>query len=375
MNILIAPDKFKGTLTAPAVCDAIESGLNKAGVDASIRKFPLADGGEGTLDVFCWHTQGSWIEVEVHDPLMRKIKSAYAISEDGRTAFIEMARASGLGLLKPFEYDPLKTSTFGTGELIRDALERKVKTIIMAIGGSATNDAALGAAVALGAQVFDSTGNDLFPRGGTLQFINSIELSHFHPQLSQVDIKAICDVSNPFYGEQGAAFVYGPQKGATPESALTLDKGLRHVAEIVHQQFGIDLQQIPGAGAGGGFAGGAYAFFNATMMPGTEVVFELTHFDEALQWADVVITGEGKLDNQTLRGKLVKGVADRAFTTGKKVIVVCGENALTDEKLKAMGILYTYSLIDYAGKEESLAYSMKVVEEVSRNRLAEVLKK
>jgi glycerate 2-kinase len=306
---------------------------------------------------------------------MRKIKSAYAISEDGRTAFIEMARASGLGLLKPFEYDPLKTSTFGTGELIRDALERKVKTIIMAIGGSATNDAALGAAVALGAQVFDSTGNDLFPRGGTLQFINSIELSHFHPQLSQVDIKAICDVSNPFYGEQGAAFVYGPQKGATPESALTLDKGLRHVAEIVHQQFGIDLQQIPGAGAGGGFAGGAYAFFNATMMPGTEVVFELTHFDEALQWADVVITGEGKLDNQTLRGKLVKGVADRAFTTGKKVIVVCGENALTDEKLKAMGILYTYSLIDYAGKEESLAYSMKVVEEVSRNRLAEVLKK
>jgi glycerate 2-kinase len=374
MNILIAPDKFKGTLTAPAVCDAIETGLKKAGVDANIRKFPLADGGEGTLDVFLWHTQGTLIEIEVHDPLMRKIKSAYAISEDGKTAFIEMARASGLGVLKPSEYNPLKTTTFGTGELMRDALERKVENLIMAIGGSATNDAALGAAVALGAEVFDSTENILFPRGGTLQFICRIELSHLHPQRSQVDIKAICDVSNPFYGEQGAAFVYGPQKGATPESVLALDKGLRHVAEIVHQQFGIDLQQIPGAGAGGGFAGGAYAFFGAHLKPGTDAVFELTQFDAAVQWADVVITGEGKMDSQTLRGKLVKGVADRAFISGKKVIVVCGENALTEEELKALQIQDNYSLVEFAGKEESLANPMKVLEDVSRH-LAESFKK
>lgn len=375
MNVLIAPDKFKGTLTASEVCNALESGLKKSGIEATIRKFPLADGGEGTLDVFLWHTQGVLIEIEVHDPLMRKIKSAYAISEDGKIAFVEMARASGLGLLKPSEYDPLKTTTFGTGELIRDALERKVENLVLTIGGSATNDAALGAAVALGAQVFDEAGNTLFPRGGMLQFINNLVLSHLHPQLSNVEITAICDVSNPFYGEQGAAFVYGPQKGATTESAVMLDNGLRHVAEVVRQQFGIDLQQIPGAGAGGGFAGGAYAFFDARVKPGTDAVFELTQFDEALQWADVVITGEGKMDSQTLRGKLVKGVADRAITYGKKVIVVCGENALTEEELMAMHIQDNYSLIEYAGKEESLANPMKALEDVSRNHLAEALKK
>ncbi|MFN3664983.1 MAG: glycerate kinase, partial [Sediminibacterium sp.] len=208
MNILIAPDKFKGTLTASQVCDAIEAGLNKSGKEFRIRKFPLADGGDGTLDIFLYHQQGVLIEVEVHDPLMRKIKAVYALSEDGKTAFIEIAKSSGLMLLKPEEYNPLKSSSYGTGELIRHALSNGVEQIIVGIGGSATNDAALGAAEALGFQFFDSAGNRVSPDGESLAKIVRIDRSNVHPRLEHVSVTAICDVTNPFYGEQGAAFVY-----------------------------------------------------------------------------------------------------------------------------------------------------------------------
>lgn len=375
MNVLIAPDKFKGTLTASEVCAAIEKGLKRSAIPMNVRKFPLADGGEGTLDIFLGHKQGLLIEREVHDPLMRKIKCGYALSGDGKTAFIEIARASGLSLLNEAERDPIKTTTFGTGELIRDALDRGVDQIILAIGGSSTNDAALGAAVALGARIFDKDGNILFPRGGTLQSIDRIDLRLLHPRLAEVEVTAICDVSNPFYGEHGAAVVYAPQKGATREAVAELDKGLQTVADVVLHQYGIDLQKISGAGAGGGFAGGCHVCFQAELKSGVQAIFELTNFLQALRWADVVITGEGKLDSQTLQGKLVNGVAGRASALGKKVLVVCGQNDLTSDELKQLNIHAHFSLSGYAGLSEALHNPARVLEALTRTEIAACLQK
>lgn len=365
MNILIAPDKFKGTLTAAQVCDAIEAGLNKSGKEFRIRKFPLADGGDGTLDIFLYHQRGVVIEVEAHDPLMRKVKAVYALSKDGKTAFIEMAKSSGLMLLKPEEYNPLKTSTYGTGELIRHALSNGAEQIIIGIGGSATNDAALGAAEALGFQFFDSAGNRVSPDGEVLSKIVRIDRSNVHPRLERVLVTAICDVTNPFYGEQGAAFVYAPQKGASPADVIRLDHGLLQIAAVFKEQLGIDVQAIPGAGAGGGFAGGSNALFNARLKSGVETIFELSNFTDALTWADVVITGEGKLDQQSLQGKVVDGVVSQAKKLGKEVYVVCGQNEIGKAGWKSLGIERVDSLSEFIGKDKALLESNSGLEELA----------
>lgn len=369
MNVLVAPDKFKGTLTASGVCDALERGLVKSGLAMNIRKFPLADGGEGTLDIFLVHTNGELIELEVYDPLMRKIKSGYGISGDGKTTFIEMANASGLGLLKPEEQNPMLTNTFGTGELIADALNRNVKKIILGIGGSATNDGALGASSALGLKAIDEKGNPILVTGKELSNINQFDLSDLHPELKHVHIIAICDVSNPFYGPTGAAYVYASQKGASPSDVFLLDNGLKHIAEVIKNTLGIDLQALPGSGAGGGFAGGAHALLGASLLPGTEVIFDLTHFNDALEWADIVITGEGKLDYQTMQGKLVDGLARKAFQSGKKVIVVCGQTELSEEDCKSMCIDSVYSLSAYAGMDAALHSAKEVLEILAQYEL------
>ncbi|MBX2946730.1 MAG: glycerate kinase [Cyclobacteriaceae bacterium] len=373
MNILIAPDKFKGTLTASQVCNAIEAGLNKSGKEFRIRKFPLADGGDGTLDIFLYHQQGVLIEVEVHDPLMRKIKAVYALSKDGKTAFIEMAKSSGLMLLKLEEHNPLKSSSYGTGELISHALSKGAEQIIIGIGGSATNDAALGAAEALGFQFFDSAGNRVSPDGESLAKIVRIDRSNVHPRLEQVLLTAICDVTNPFYGEHGAAFVYAPQKGASPADVIRLDYGLRQIAVFFNEQFGIDVQAIPGAGAGGGFAGGAYALFGAELKRGIDVVFELTSFNEAIAWADVVITGEGKFDQQSLQGKVVDGVVRRAKKSGKKVYVVCGQNEIGEAAWKSLGVERVDSLTEFIGKEKALLESKSGLEELAFSVMSQYL--
>jgi glycerate 2-kinase len=363
MNILIAPDKFKGTLSAAEVCDGIEAGLKQSGLPLTIRKFPLADGGEGTLDIFLWHTGGQLVEVDAHDPLMRKIKARYGLSGDGKVAIIEMAEASGLGLLTLHERNPMKTTTFGTGELMAHALERDVEELVLGIGGTATNEAALGAAVALGAQFFDRHHNPVFPRGETLGSIAQLDLSKIHPRLRHVRLTAMCDVINPFYGENGAAHVYAPQKGATPEDVLELDHGLKELNAVIRQQTGIDLQQVKGSGAGGGFAGGAYALFGAALQPGIEVVFDLTHFEEALHWADVVITGEGKFDQQSLQGKVVDGVARLAHRLNKEVIVICGQTDLQEEEWRSRDIRAVYSLTTIAGTKRAMHQPASALEE------------
>lgn len=364
MNILIAPDKFKGTLSAANVCNAVEKGLKQSGLPFTFRKFPLADGGEGTLDIFLWHTGGQLVEMKVHDPLMRGITARFGLSGDGKVAMIEVAQASGLGLLAPHEYNPMKTTTFGAGELMAGALDRDVEELILGIGGTATNDAALGAAVALGAQFFDHHHNPVFPRGETLRSIVQLDLSKLHPRLKHVRLTAMCDVTNPFYGENGAAHVYAPQKGATSEEVFELDQSLEELNEVIRQQTGIDLQQVKGSGAGGGFAGGAHALLGATLRSGTEVIFNLTHFQEALQWADVVITGEGKFDHQSLQGKVVDGVAREASALGKQVLVVCGVNAFPGEPDKSHGISRVFSLLDIADEHCALSQPDLVLQEL-----------
>jgi glycerate kinase len=323
LKILLAPDKFKGTLSAPEVCAALAAGFNKN--QHEIRQMPLADGGEGTQELFLKHLNGKRISVSVHDPLMRLIQAEYILSSDNKTAFIEMSSASGLSSLNEKERNPMFTTTFGTGELVRHALDQGVDEIYLGIGGSATNDAGLGMLCAMGARMLDKSANEFIPRGETLGLIEKIDLSVLHPQTSQVKFTALCDVENPLYGERGAAFVYAPQKGATPDQVHKLDAGLMHVASIIQRQTGIDLQKTSGAGAGGGIAGGLHALLHTNLKRGIDVVFEITRFIEAVQWADVVITGEGKVDEQTWRGKVISGVVNQARTFNKRVIIVCGQ--------------------------------------------------
>jgi glycerate 2-kinase len=351
MNILIAPDKFKGTLTASEACDAIEAGLLSSAPNLAITKFPLADGGEGTLDILLRHHHGTRIEMEVSDPVFKKIKATYGLSADHKTAFIEMAQASGLALVQEKQRSILNSSTYGTGELIRDALDRGVKKIVLGIGGSATNDSALGAAQALGYRFLGAQKEIVTPVGQNLSLVQSIDSSNVHPRLKKVSIIAICDVTNPFYGATGAAYVYAPQKGATEKEIALLDKGLQHMAMVFQQQFKIDLQTVPGAGAGGGFAGGAKVLFNASLLSGIETLFDLTGFEQAVKKADVIITGEGKIDSQTLDGKLIAGIARLVRKHKKKLIGIVGQSEITDAQAKSLGFEIVYSLSSFAKSE------------------------
>jgi glycerate kinase len=370
VNILIAPDKFKGTLTAMEVCDAIEHGLHRSMKHRSIRKFPMADGGEGTLEIFLHHTKGKLHEVTVHDPLMRRIKSCYAISQDGETAFIEMARASGLGLLKSEERNPLLTTTYGTGELIKHALQQKVKQIIIGIGGSATNDAAMGALCALGGKLLDEQRKELTPCGENLAKVYHIELDGLDQRLKDVQLTALCDVTNLFYGVSGAAFIYAPQKGADHQAVERLDQGLKNISQLISKQREIDLQSIPGTGAGGGFAGGALALLGAELKSGTAVVFSMTHFEKAVSWAEVIITGEGKIDQQTLTGKVIHGVVQLALQQKKKVIAVCGQTNLSADELEKFGLGAVYSLTEFTGMEKAMQQTAYALEELLATKIA-----
>jgi glycerate kinase len=374
MNILLAPDKFKVTLSAQQVCEALESGFIVSDRKFTIRKFPLADGGDGTLEIFLHHLKGKLVEVEVHDPLMRKIRATYALSHDEKVAFVEMARASGLALLGEGERKPLDTSSYGTGELIADALDRGVDKIIIGIGGSATTDGALGAAEALGFRCYDAANRPVVPCGGTLTKICMIDAQHANPRLKEVRITALCDVINPFCGKEGAGYVYGPQKGATPQEVVILDKGLQQLAMIYEKCFATDVRTIAGAGAGGGFAGGAVALFNATLEPGAETVFELTGFRQALDWADVILTGEGKFDRQSFQGKVVGAVVKAASQAGKKVWVVCGVNEVPEPEWRSLGICAVFDLISYAGLHQAVRKPAETLRTLTRDVLVPKLR-
>jgi len=347
MNILIAADSFKDALDATGVCQAIERGILTAMPDASIRCFPLADGGEGAAQILTFHSGGRQIQCQVKDPLFRTVPATYGLSGNGKTAFIEMAQASGLQLLKPEERNPLDTTTFGTGELIADALRRGVHRIVLGIGGSATNDGGMGMATALGWRFLDATGHPLAPVGRNLGRVHRIA--------GKAEIKArievICDVDNPLYGPIGAAQVYAPQKGANAAAVAELDAGLTHFAELLKVYSGKAVAHLPGAGAAGGLGAGAMVFLNAQMRPGIEAVMEYTGFESALTGIDLVVTGEGKIDRQTLHGKLISGVCRRAKAHGIPVIAFCGALVASASEIREIGLLAAFPI---SNKPQSL---------------------
>ncbi|MGA0558895.1 glycerate kinase [Larkinella sp. VNQ87] len=343
MKFLLAPDKFKGSLTARSVCDAMTEGIRLADPQAEIIALPMADGGEGTAEVLTLAAGGDWLAVSALDPLGRPIQASYGISAEGQTAFIEMSQASGLRLLQRDEYDPLKASTYGTGQLILDAKNRGVNRLILGIGGSATNDGGTGLAAALGWQFLDETGKPVEPCGGNLS-----RISRMVPpgQAFAMQVDVACDVTNPLYGPNGAAAIYGPQKGASPEMVEQLDQGLRHLASLIREQFGVDLANVPGAGAAGGLGAGALFFLNARLKEGVNVVMEQTRFTDHLDGVDLVLTGEGKLDNQTLQGKLIHGIAQQARTQAIPTIALCGTLEAGPEAIQALGLTAAFSVLN-----------------------------
>ncbi|HMP26108.1 MAG TPA: glycerate kinase [Saprospiraceae bacterium] len=342
MKILIAADSFKDALPAVEVCQAMARGAAQAGAHIETNCFPLGDGGEGTSTILTFHSQGQWVACSVHDPLLRPVEAGYGISGDGQTAFIEMAQAAGLQLLQPEERNPLKTSTFGVGEMIRDALRRGVTHIVLCIGGSATNDAGTGMAEALGYTFFDAEHQPLQGIGSHLDKIHYLTAPPRAALPARVTV--LCDVDNPLYGTQGAAQVYARQKGADEAAVAELDAGLQHFAYVLQAHFGQDFATVPGAGAAGGLGAGAMAFLNARLQPGIETVMELTNFRAALRNVVLILTGEGKIDRQTLHGKLISGVVKHAGNI--PVIALCGTLQATPVDIKQLGLQAAFSILN-----------------------------
>lgn len=312
MKIVIAPDSFKESLTALEVANAIEKGFQEIYPDATYIKIPMADGGEGTVQSLVDATDGQIIKKQVIGPLGHPVEAFFGVLGNGKTAVIEMAAASGLHLVPQADRNPLITTTWGTGELILAALDYKVEHIIIGIGGSATNDGGAGMAQALGAKLLDDKGEQIGYGGGSLNQLVSIDLSALDPRLQQVKIEVACDVNNPLVGPTGAAAIYGPQKGATPEMVNLLDRNLTHYAEIIKKDLSKDVIDIPGAGAAGGLGAGLLAFLSAELKRGVDIVIAATQLEKHMNKADLVITGEGKIDNQTIHGKTPIGVAKTA---------------------------------------------------------------
>ena len=330
MKIVIAPDSFKGSLTALQAADALEIGLRRVFSDANIEKVPMADGGEGTVQSLVDATDGEILTAQVFDPLGNTIDAQYGVLGDGITGVIEMAAASGLTLVPPNKHNPLVTTTYGTGQLIQAALDYGCRKLIVGIGGSATNDGGAGMAQALGAKLLTATGEQIEWGGGSLDKLSSIERSELDPRIAQTEVIVACDVNNPLTGEHGASHVYGPQKGATPEMIEVLDANLAIFDSILQRDLGKSVGNIPGAGAAGGLGAGLLAFLNAELKAGIEIVVEATQLAERLADADLVITGEGQINFQTVFGKTPVGVAKAAKTYNIPVIAIAGSIAVTD---------------------------------------------
>jgi len=324
MKIVIAPDSFKDSLSAQGVAQAIASGLREVWPDAELVECPMADGGEGTIEAVLAACDGRWMQNQVTGPLGHGVQAQWGWLAETRTAIIEMAMASGLQLLTLEQRDATVTTTYGTGELIAAALDAGAQRIILAIGGSATNDAGTGMLAALGARFLDSQDEPLPPGGLALAKVARIDVDHLDARLKDVQFEVAADVNNPLCGPHGASHIFGPQKGASPEQVLALDAALKHFAEHSAQVLGRDESEHPGSGAAGGMGFAAKAYLNASFRPGVEVVADLTGLADALEGADLVITGEGRFDAQTLRGKTPFGVARIAQRKQVPVIVLAG---------------------------------------------------
>jgi glycerate 2-kinase len=343
MRVVVAPDKFEGSLTAGQAAQAIRAGLLRARPDAEVVGLPLGDGGAGTLEALL-AAGFERVPVAASGPTGEPVQAAIAVRDD--RCFVEMAEASGLKRLPGGGRAPLEATTYGTGELIRAALDRGVRRLVLGIGGSATTDGGAGMAAALGARFLDDAGDEL-PRGGAaLLRLATVDTAGLDPRLREVEVTVAADVDNPLVGPEGAAHVFGPQKGAGPDQVLLLDSALRRYGRVFAVDLGVDLADTPGAGAAGGLGAGAIAFLGARIRSGIELVLELVGFDQAVAAADLVVTGEGKLDAQSLRGKAPVGVARAATAHGVPVIALAGVVEVAGRELRAAGFEEAHALTE-----------------------------
>lgn len=335
-KVVIAIDSFKGCLPSAEAGKAAAEGIRSVYPECEVICLPIADGGEGMLDVLIMATNGQEVPISAHDPLMRWRNTYYGISENEETAFIEMASISGLPLVPPERRNPMLTTTYGTGEIIRDALERGCRNFIIGIGGSATNDAGLGMLQALGFRFSDKESKEVGTgRGEVLIKVAHIDSTFVHPALNSCRFTVACDVQNPFYGPEGAAYVFAPQKGADREMVEALDAGLQNFAEVIRHTTGKDISHHPGAGAAGGMGGSLLAFLNAELKPGIQLMLEALDFSNKIKSADLIITGEGKADRQTLMGKVPSGILAEARKQNIPVILLAGNIEDSDELQQA----------------------------------------
>ncbi|OXT08490.1 glycerate kinase [Thermoanaerobacterium thermosaccharolyticum] len=344
MKILVAPDSFKGSLSSKEVLKAISEGIRRA-VNAEIVGVPIADGGEGTVDALIASLGGRIVDVDVVGPLGNVVKSFFGILNDG-TAVIEMAASSGLNLVPNDMRNPLITTTYGVGQLIKEALDKGCRKFIIGVGGSATNDGGAGMIQALGVKLLDEDGKDIPYGGGNLHKLKKVDISSIDRRVYESSFIVASDVTNPLCGENGASYVYGPQKGATPEMVEILDDNLRHYASVVKETLGKDFSDVPGAGAAGGLGFSLMAFLNAKIRSGIDIVMEASNIDEKVKSCDIVITGEGNTDFQTAYGKAPAGIARIAKKYGKPVVVLSGGLGKNYKDLYDVGVTSMFSIVD-----------------------------
>lgn len=337
MNILIAPDSFKGTLTAQEVCDIVGKAFSDTISDVKITKLPVADGGEGLCSCLHKICGGTMIKARVCGVFGEKTDAEYLMLKD-KTAVIEMSSCAGLPLAKNVK-NPETATTYGVGELINDAIHSGAKAILLGLGGSATNDCGIGAAAAFGWKFTDKNGCEFIPTGGTLRNIKRIKKPDCIPKIK---IIAACDVDNPLYGKNGAAYVFAPQKGADVAMVKRLDDGLSYAKEIIKSELQLDVSEIKGAGAAGGFGAGAVAFFGAELKRGIDILLDKADFENKMMQSDLIVTGEGRLDFQSVNGKVVSGIAERASAFNKKVIAICGSKGKGADEIKKLGVTELY---------------------------------
>ena len=374
--IVLAPDSFKESMTAKEACVAMERGIKKVNSNIQCIHVPMADGGEGTMQSLVDATGGEVYSLEVVGPLGNKVKAEYGILGNGEIGVLEMASASGIHLVSLEERNPLITTTYGTGELIKACLDRGVKKLLIGIGGSATNDGGVGVIQALGGRLLDKDGNELGFGGGELEKLDRIDLTNFDRRLKDVVIEVACDVSNPLCGENGASYIFGPQKGASVEMIKILDNNLKHYAKVIKEQFGKDVLEIAGAGAAGGLGAGLMVFLNGNLKKGIEIVIEYSGLEKKVKNCDMVWTGEGSIDFQTQYGKTPLGVATVAKKYNKPVVALAGRVGDDIDILYEKGIDSIFGIMrGVTTIDEALKNGKENIERTSENiaRLMEML--
>lgn len=374
MKIVIAPDSFKGSLSAKVVADCIERGIKKIYAKAYIVKIPMADGGEGTVQSLVDGSEGNIKKVKVKGPLLKEVEAFYGILGDGKTAVIEMAAASGLPLITKEERNPLKATTYGTGQLIKHALDMGCSSIIIGIGGSSTNDGGAGMVQALGIELLDQSGEEIGFGAEGLSRLHRVDLRNMDPRIKKCKITAACDVNNPLCGPNGASHVFGPQKGADEEMIKVLDDNLSNFADVIKKDLNIDMKDVPGSGAAGGLGGGLLAFLSAELKRGIDIVIETTKLEESIKDADLVITGEGMIDYQTAFGKTPFGVAKIAKKYNIPVIAIAGGIGEGAETLYDKGFTSIFSIVDKPMELEEAIADASILLEKTTERIMRIFK-